>query len=186
MKTSIIKLALIKLALGGAAALMLSVGAVVAFPEGIDMVEVSAPSADHPLEKIYSGWHFRTDETKAFQEDDFENPGFLWVEQGEALWSEVDGNAGKACETCHGDAAESMARVGAEMPKWNEARGRPVNLEQQINTCRTERMGAREWEWESGNLLAMTTFVRNQSRGEPVNITTDGAMSPWFEKGKDL
>ena len=180
------KKSIVTMILGGTAALVLTAGAAIAFPEGIDKIQVKPASADHPLDEIYSGWHFRKAETKTMQEDDIENYGFLWVEQGEELWSQVDGDQGKSCESCHGDAAESMAKVGAQMPKWNEAKGKPVNLEQQINTCRTERMGAKEWKWESNSLLSMTTYVRNQSRGEPVSVQTDGNMSPWFDKGKEL
>ena len=36
--------------------------------------------------------------------DDFENPGFIVVEQGEELWGTVDGTEGKSCQTCHNDA----------------------------------------------------------------------------------
>ncbi len=161
-------------------------GHALALPEGIETVKVAPPSKDHPLPEIVSGWNFRAPETQALQSDDFENPGFIWVEQGAELWDAVDGSEGKACASCHGDAAESMASVGAEMPKWSEAKGKPINLEQQINACRTERMGAKAWKWESGELLGMTTFVRNQSRGTPVNVQTDGPMKPWFEKGQNL
>ena len=165
---------------------MFASGHALALPEGVETVKVQPPSKDHPLPEILSGWHFRSPETQSLQSDDFENPGFIWVEQGAELWDEVDGSEGKACASCHGDAAESMARVGAEMPKWSEARGKPINLEQQINACRTERMGAKAWKWESGELLGMTAFVRNQSRGTPVNVQIDGPMTPWFKKGEEL
>ena len=175
------------LALASAAAVgVLVAGYAFALPEGVDKVETAPPSEDHPLGEVLSGWTFRSPETQALQEDDFENPGFLWVEQGAELWDTVDGAAGKSCASCHGDAAESMATTGAEMPKWNEALGKPVNLEQQINLCRTDRMEAEAWKWESSELLSMTAFVRNQSRGEPVNVQVDGQMEPWFKKGEEL
>ena len=174
-------------ALAGTLAGGLTVGGeALALPEGVDTIEVTAPSEDHPLDKILSGWHFRSPETQSLQSDDFENPGFIWVEQGEELWEAVEGSEGKACASCHDDASESMAGVGAAMPKWNEALGKPINLEQQINACRTERMGAKAWKWESSELLAMTAFVRNQSRGMPVEVQVDGPMQPWFEKGETL
>ena len=182
MTTTKMKVALISAA---AACLTLS-GYALALPEGVDKVKVTAVAKDHPLDELYSGWHFRTPETQALQADDFENPGFLWVEQGEELWETVDGSAGKSCASCHGDAAESMAGVGASMPKWNEALAKPVNLEQQINQCRSERMGAESWKWESAELLSMSTFVRNQSRGMPVEVQVDGPMKPWFERGQEL
>lgn len=172
--------------LSAAAAGMVMSGYALALPEGVETVEVKPTSKDHPLDEIYSGWHFRTPETQALQQDDFDNPGFLWVEQGAELWETVDGSEEKSCSSCHDDASESMAGVGAAMPKWNEALGKPVNLEQQINLCRTEQMGAEAWKWESSELLSMTSFVRNQSRGMPVEVKIDGSMQPWFEKGKEL
>lgn len=168
-----------------AAGLVVS-GYAFALPEGVDTIQVKATAKDHPLEEIYSGWHFRTPETQALQQDDFENPGFLWVEQGVDLWETAEGSEEKSCASCHGDASETMAEVGATMPKWNEALGKPVNLEQQINLCRSERMGAEPWKYESNELLSMTAFVRNQSRGKPVDVQIDGPMKPWFEKGETL
>ena len=44
--------------------------------------------------------------------------------------------------SCHGEAETSMKGVGAAMPKWSEQLKKPVNLEQQINICRSERMKA--------------------------------------------
>ena len=140
----------------------------------------------HPLDEIISGYEFRAPETQAFQDDDFDNPAFIWVDKGEELWSEVDGAAGKSCQSCHDDASESMKTAGAEFPKWNEKLGKPINLEQQINKCRTEQMQADEWKWESEQLLAMTSYTRSQSRGVPMNVQVDGKMKPFFEKGKEL
>jgi sulfur-oxidizing protein SoxA len=79
-----------------------------------------------------------------------------------------------------------MKGVGAQMPKWNEALKKPVNLEQQINLCRTERMQAEPWKFKSPELTDMTAYVRHQSRGMPVSPRTDGPMQTWFEKGKEL
>ncbi len=155
-------------------------------PEGVTSVKAAAPSKDHPLEELLSGWHFRAPETQSLQQDDFENPGFLWVEQGEALWNTVEGSADKSCASCHNDAAESMKGVGAAMPKWDAKLKRPMTMEQRVNNCRTENMGAKEWKWESNQMLSMTAYVRNQSRGMPVNVQADGPMQSWAEKGKEL
>ncbi len=155
-------------------------------PEGVTAVKAEPPSKDHPLGELISGWHFRSPETQALQQDDFDNPGFLWVEQGEELWSTVDGKAGKSCGTCHNDAADSMKGVGAQMPKWDAKLKRPLTLQQRVNNCRTENMGAEKWKWESSQMLAMTAYVRNQSRGMPVNVQSDGPMKAWAEKGKEI
>jgi len=83
-----------------------------------------APSSDgHPLPEVISGWHYRTESTRALQSDFFENPGMLGVEQGEALWNEVDGTEGKSCASCHNDASVTMAGVGK-----HQAHGQPVKV----------------------------------------------------------
>lgn len=147
---------------------------------------IAPPVKDFPLPEIVSGYWFRTKETQAIQDDDFNNPGFFAIEQGEQLWSTPDGAAGKSCASCHQDAAVAMKGVGAAMPKWNAALAKPVNLEQQINICRTERMGAKAWAFGSAELTAMTAYVRFQSRGMPVAPRVDGPMTPWFERGRRL
>ena len=147
---------------------------------------IAPPVKDFPLPEIVSGYWFRTKETQAIQDDDFNNPGFFAIEQGEQLWSTPDGAAGKSCASCHQDAAVAMKGVGAAMPKWNAALAKPVNLEQQINICRTERMNAKAWAFGSAELTAMTAYVRFQSRGMPVAPRIDGPMTPWFERGRRL
>src|SRR5512136_2416726 len=84
----------------------------------------------HVFKSIISGYEFRSKETRALQDDDLENPGFLAVERAAALWKKVDGAEGKSCATCHGEAETSMKGVGAAMPKWNDKLKKPVNLEQ--------------------------------------------------------
>lgn len=146
---------------------------------------IKAPPG-HPLDPIVSGLWFRTKETQAMQEDDFNNPGFLAIERAEALWSKVDGAAGKSCASCHQDPSTTMKGVGAATPKWDEVLKKPVNIEQRINMCRKDQMGAEPWKFRSGELTDMTAFVRYQSRGMPVSPKIDGPMAPWFDKGKAL
>ena len=177
----------------GAAAVALTATAAIADPNENTLVidgetiitDVAAPE-DHPLDHLYSGWRFRNAETQAMEADDFVNPAFLYVDQGEELWSTVDGAEGKSCESCHGDASEGMKGVRAAMPKWNAAAGKPWAMEMWVNNCRTERMKADEWKWESNEMLSMTAFVGLQSRGMPVAPDLSGDAPVWVEKGKDL
>ncbi len=131
-----------------------------------------------------SGYTYAKPETRAIQDDEFENPAFLWVDYGEELWDTADGSEGKACASCHESASDSMASVGATYPVFAPELGKPINIEQRINQCRTERMGAEPWKWESDQLLSMTTFVRHQSMGMPMSPVVDGEVAPFFEKGK--
>src|SRR5215467_16008797 len=74
---------------------------------------IKPPDRNFPLPEIVSGYWFRTKETQAIQDDDFNNPGFFAIERGEQLWSQPDGAVGKSCASCHEDAAKSMKGVGA-------------------------------------------------------------------------
>ncbi len=138
----------------------------------------------HQVGDKRSGYTYASSETRAMQDDDFENPGYLWVESGADLWQEPEGKAGHACQDCHQDAATSMAGVGARYPVYSAERGKLINLEQRINQCRSSQMGAPEWKWESEPLLAMTAFIRYQSQGMAVSPVIDGEAAPFFEAGK--
>lgn len=131
-----------------------------------------------------SGFTFLTPETRALQNDDFANPGLLWVEQGEAIWTRRDGEAEASCDSCHGDASTAMKGVAAHYPKFALTAGRVVNLEQQINLCRTLRQKAEPYAYESAELLAIRAFIGYQSRGLPVDVAVDGPAAGSFERGR--
>ncbi len=154
--------------------------------EGEKLISEAVAPAGVDVEKIYSGWRFRSPETQSLQMDDFENPAMPTVDIGADIWETVDGAAGKSCASCHNEADESMKGVRAGYPKWDADLGKPHTLETQINECRTERMEAKKWKWESGDMLAMTAYVGLQSRGMPVKVQTDGPMAKWHDLGKDL
>lgn len=154
--------------------------------DGVEMVtEIEAP-ADHPLDVLYSGWRFRTDETQALEKDDFENPAFIFVEQARAAWETVEGEAGKSCASCHGDVEESMKGVRAGMPKWDEAAGEVLSIENFINRCRTERMQAEAWKWDKPDMNAMAALIGLQSRGMPVDVDVSGPAEEWFKRGEEM
>lgn len=127
-----------------------------------------------PLDEVYSGWRFRSPETQKLQSDDFENPGFPLVDLGAELWQKVDGSAKKSCASCHNDASKSMKGVRAAMPKMHKELGKVQAMQQHVNYCRTERMGAKAWKWESNQMLGMAAYVGLQSRGMPVSVKIDG------------
>nr|WP_233491780.1 sulfur oxidation c-type cytochrome SoxA [Nioella nitratireducens] len=145
-----------------------------------------APAPEHMenMSEIMSGWLFRSSETQAVQMDDFDNPGMLYVDEGLDLWNVVEGEAGESCASCHGD-AESMAGVRTQMPHVNE-NGELWAMEDYINNCRTERMGAEAWGWESNEMLSMTTMISYQSRGMPMDVQIDGEAAPYWEQGREM
>jgi len=147
-----------------------------------------APAPEgHPLDEVLSGWLFREPETRALEADTFANPAMLGVDAGADIWNTVEGTEGKSCATCHGDAAESMKGVGAHFPKWDADSGKPINIELQINKCRTEQMGAEAYPFDKGGQKELTTYIKHQSLGEPVSIDlAEGDMQSWWDKGKEL
>jgi L-cysteine S-thiosulfotransferase len=133
-----------------------------------------------------SGYDFAGPESRAMQDDDTANPAMLWVSQGEALWAERAGAAGRSCADCHGDARDSMKGVAARYPAFDQALGRALDLEQRINRCRTEHQKAEPMAWESGDLLALTAFVAHQSRGLPIAVSTGPELRPFSALGEEL
>jgi sulfur-oxidizing protein SoxA len=131
-----------------------------------------------------SGYTYLSEEHQQLQDDAFANPGLLWVEHGRELWSQVDGAADASCAGCHGEAAESMRGVRTQSPRFDPRRSRLINLEQQINRCREDRLQAAPYPYESEALLALTTFVSFQSRGLPIDVRIDGPAQLFFEAGK--
>jgi sulfur-oxidizing protein SoxA len=144
-----------------------------------------ATAAEIPLAERRSGYDLMGRETRAMQDDDATNPGTLWVLDGEALWNRKAGSADRACADCHGDARASMKGVAARYPAFDAARGRPANLEQRINACRTERQKAPPLAFESRDLLALSAYVARQSRGLPISTAIDARTRPFLEAGRE-
>ena len=131
----------------------------------------------YSVEDRRSGYTYLSEENQRLQDDDFANPGLLWVERGREVWQQTDGAAGVSCARCHGDAATSMRGVHPRYPRFDPQSGKLINLEQQINRCRAERLHAPPYPYESDALLALTTFVALQSRGLPIEVRIDGGHS---------
>lgn len=138
------------------------------------------------MDEVMSGWRFRSDETQAMQADDFDNPAMVLVEKAMDSWSKVEGSAGKSCESCHGDVAESMVGVRAVYPKWNADAGEVRTLAMQINDCRVNQMGAEAFKYTGAEMANMEALITVQSRGMPVNVAIDGPVAATWEKGKEL
>ena len=151
---------------------------------GAIVLAASAFAAEIPRADRRSGYDFMSRETRAMQDDDTANPGMLWVLEGGGLWARKIGAAGRACADCHGDARTSMKGVAARHPAFEVARGRPVSLDQRINICRIERQQAPALDYESRDLLALTTFVARQSRGLPIDVPIDARTQPFLDAGR--
>ncbi|TLP46870.1 sulfur oxidation c-type cytochrome SoxA [Cohaesibacter sp. CAU 1516] len=135
------------------------------------------------LDEIYSGWVFRSDETQALQLDDFDNPAFVFIDQATEQFDVKEGSANKACADCH-SGVEDFKGLRAMIPRVKD--GKLQTMEDQINQCRTEQMGAEPWKWGGATMQSMVALIGLQSRGMPMNVKIDGDAKPFWEKGKEI
>lgn len=145
----------------------------------------AAPHLEGSLTEVISGWHFRDDDTQAMEMDDFDNPGMIFVDQAIDTWNAPEGTAEKSCASCHNE-PESMAGVRASYPKWNETAGEVRTLQMQVNDCRTTRMGAEPWKYDSGAAINMEALLASVSRGMPMSVAIDGPAAETWEQGKEM
>ena len=168
--------------------MMLLTGLIASIATGIAAAAISRaadqPITSYEIEGRKSGYMFLTPATQALQDDDFQNPGVFALERGRDLWNQPAGGEGKSCASCHGDAESSMKGVAARYPVFDAARNGLVNLELRLNSERAARMNASPFPYESDDLLALTTYISNQSRGMPMRADIDGPARPFFEEGR--
>lgn len=144
----------------------------------------SAPAPPPDVPPRRSGFADMTPATQALQRDDSQNPAMLWVQEGETLWNQPAGNAGRSCASCHGDARTSQRGVAARYPRYDAALGRPVTLGQRIERCRGEHQGAPALTGDAA--VALETYVAFQSRGLPIAPDDDARLVPHRTRGEEL
>ena len=133
-----------------------------------------------------SGYEFIKPATRAMQDDDFENPGMLTLEQGQELFNEEQNGISKACSDCHGqDGLEMDTKSIARYPVYDASNGGIVTLQQSISNCRGN-IGRKPLPANHTELIALETFVRNRAAGEAVNVQTDGPMAELLNKGQNI
>ena len=120
---------------------------------------LAAQAQSSPPDTRRSGFDYMTPSTQEMQRDDTQNPGMLWVKQGEALWSAKAGASGQSCASCHGEASSGMRGVAVRYPAFDAQLSRPITLSQRINQCRQQRQQAALWRNESQDLLSMESYV---------------------------
>ena len=133
-----------------------------------------------------SGYDFMSASTQAMQRDDAQNPGMLWVKDGEGLWNRKLGPVNRSCADCHGDATASMRGVAARYPAFDEQQRRAVDLRQRINGCHQNRQQAVPFVAESQDLLSLESYVAHQSRGLPLAPPDDPRLAAPRERGQQL
>lgn len=141
---------------------------------------VVAPAA---TAQVKSGSEFLSPEMRRQQQDEARNPGFLWVEQGEELFSKKPAD-GAACLSCHAEPRQSLRGAATRYPQVDANGGELINLEGRIEQCRTQRQKQPAFGHESAELLGLTAYVASLSRGLPLAVSAEGAAQPYFAAGK--
>jgi sulfur-oxidizing protein SoxA len=131
-----------------------------------------------------SGFDTMSARIQAMQRDDVQNPGMLWVADGEALWNKSVGTG--SCTSCHGDAKKAMRGVAARYPDWDRIDGKPVDLVQRINLCRTRHQRVQPLPHESSEMLGLEAFVAQQSRGLPLAPSAARELEAPRERGRQI
>lgn len=148
---------------------------------------LAMPATSVQAGEARSGYEFITPASRAMQDDEFENPGMLAVEQGQELFNSRQAGAGKACADCHGmDGTGLNIKDIARYPVYDEDAGEIVTLQKQISRCRVDNAGSQPLPTDHPELVVLETFVRHRATGEPVNVQTDGAMVELLNAGEEL
>jgi len=161
-------------------------GSVIAAVAASALLSSGVFGADFPIPRsaLKQGSEFSAPEIRAMQQDEFANPGMLWVTRGEKLWGEPEGQAGKSCASYHGDARKSMRGVATHYPRVDPGAARLVNLTGRVNLCRERHQRAEPLASESDAMLALTAYVTYQSRGMPMSVTIDSQNGAFFERAR--
>lgn len=130
-----------------------------------------------------SGYQSMSAENQVLQDDPSANPAVFWLMDGQTLWKDSAGPKQKSCASCHGDSGQSMKGVATHYPKVMS--GKLQTLEGQINQCRALNQGLPQFAYESKQLLALTAFVANQSKGLPIDVQKTANNQSDLKKGHD-
>lgn len=151
-------------------------------------IVTKAPAPDHlkdAMDTIWSGWHYREDETRNLERDDFDNPAMVFVDRGLDRWNAEIGSNGESCASCH-EGPESLSGLRAVTPRVDETTGKLMLIEDYIQSCVTDRMGLEAWRYTGDEMKDMLALISMQSRGQIVDVAIDGPAQPFWEKGKEL
>ena len=150
---------------------------------GVSTASLAAKTSIAP-EDIRSGYEFLQPDTRFLQDDDFSNPGYLWIDRGERLFLEPSPEGGPACSSCHASQDLTLSGVAARYPAFDAREGKLVNLEGRINICRSNHQALAPLPYESDDLLALAGYVSSLSRGMPIDVVIDGPARAYFDLGQ--
>lgn len=131
-----------------------------------------------------SGFDEMSQALQAMQRDLSQHPGQLWVNEGLALWQRAGPGNGKRCADCH--AQMSMRSVAARYPKADveaDATG-ALSLAGRVDRCRQRHQGLTPQGAEGAQVLALTAWLAEQSKGSVIE--PDPRLAAWRSRGAAL
>jgi L-cysteine S-thiosulfotransferase len=145
---------------------------------------LSACSASPPAapDSRRTGFDDMSPALQALQRDDTRNPGLLWVQEGQALWSQRAAN-GRSCAACHESGLDGVA---ARYPALDAALGRPVTLASRIDRCRVQHQGQDSQAADGAQVLPLSAWLAHRSRGVRLAPSPDPRLAAWAERGAQL
>ncbi len=126
-----------------------------------------------------SGWHYMSRSTQALQDDDAQNPAFLWVRDGQQRFE-------RDCVGCHRDTGTKLREVATRYPAFDNASGRLQNLSQKIRQCHSQRVTSAASVVTEDSVLALESYLAWQARGVPIRAKNDPRLAPALEQGRRL
>jgi sulfur-oxidizing protein SoxA len=127
---------------------------------------------------------FLSPDLRALQDDPSRHPGWLWVDEGEALWKRAPAPGKSSCASCHGEIG-AMRGVATRYPVV-EVDGTILDLEARIERCRVMHQGQPAFERESEALLSLAAAIGARSRGLPMAVASDGPAAAALAEGERL
>lgn len=133
-----------------------------------------------------SGYDFLSEQAKEIQDDDFQNPGYILIDQASDIFHNNDDEQ-QSCAKCHGQNGQFLKPKSiAQFPKYSDKLRAPLTLRDQIQQCWVDRLDKFPLLYDDPTLLALETFIRNLAKGEKVNVNINGKIKPFYEAGKKL
>lgn len=139
-------------------------------PDGVPM------AFERTLPEVQSGYVYQAAETQALQQDDFGNPGLLWVDNGASSWQQH-------CASCHRE-LDSMTDVATRYPRFDAGANKVINLTQRVEQCRTEHAKLPPLAYESDELLGLTAALTRLADGLPFSVDIEGKNGAAYERGR--
>ena len=131
--------------------------------------------APWPTTANLSGLAFLPPGLKALNNEPGSNPISLWLDRGALAWS--DAASGPSCASCHGK-VESLRQAVVTYPRLATNSKRLLNLEDQIQACRTRSgKAAQTGSLENEEVLALSALLHQAAKGLAWNVKAPTAKA---------